>query len=385
MKLLTALAASGLYTRGMVTEVDAACTAALAIAEKLDDKEYQLRSLFVACCGLVYSGKHRAADELLKKFRDIADSTHNETAISEGSRLTAFAWHHMGRQAEAHRLLERVLEWYDSPRHRSQLSDNHVKGREGTRSLIASILWALGFPERALGEARKALNDAQESGHTLTVGYVLVFAFIPLSLHAGDLASAEEAMTTLQDSVAKHGLVLFEAMARGLHGALLLEQKNPAGLPILASALAQLEREHIGMRYSMFAGMYARGLLQFGRHAQALATVEDALEWSKAHDELWCLAELVRIKGDILATSDPFDSHAVCETLYLQAVEIARQQGTLFLELRAAKSLASLMRKQGKMEASESVLSAVYGKFSEGFEIVDMKEAQVLLESRSTK
>ena len=381
MKLYTALAASALYTRGMVSQVDAACTAALAIAEQLDDEEYQLRSLFAACCGLVYSGRHRAADELLQKFRSIANGTQNETAMSEGSRLTAFAWHHMGKQAEARRLLERVLEWYDSPHHRSQLSANHVSGREGTRSLMASVLWTLGCPERALTEARRALIDAQESGHTLTIGYVLVFAFVPLALSSGDLASAEDALIALQDAVAKHGLALFEAMARGLHGAFLVEKENPAGLPILFEALAQLEREHIGMRYPMFAGMYARGLLRFGDHARALAAIEDALAWSEAHEELWCISELVRIKGEILATHDELDPHGVSEALYVHAIEIAQQQGALFLELRAAKSLARLKLRQGKTAQVESVLSPVYDKFAEGCEIVDVKESRELLAS----
>jgi predicted ATPase/DNA-binding winged helix-turn-helix (wHTH) protein len=381
MKLYTALAASALYTRGMVSQVDAACTAALAIAERLDDKDYQLRSLFVACCGLVYAGKHRAADELLKKFRFIADTTQNEVAISEGKRLTAFAWHHMGKQAEARRLLEGVLEWYAAPFHQSQLSDNHVKGPEGTRSLMSSVLWIQGFPERALEEAKKARNDAQESGHTLTIGYVLVFAFIPIALYAGDLDSAEEALITLQDTVATHGLILFDAMTRGLHGALLLEKKNPAGLPILFDALAQLKREHIGMRYTMFAGIYAEGLLCFGRHVEARVMIEDALAWSKVHNELWCTPELIRIKGEILATSDGRDPHGVSETLYREAIQIAQQQGALFLELRAAKSLAHLKHRQGKVDQAESVLSAVYDKFTEGFAITDPKQARALLES----
>jgi hypothetical protein len=49
--------------------------------------------------------------------------------MSEGSRLKAFAWHHMGKQAEARKLLEGVLQWYAAPGHRSQLSDNHDVAR----------------------------------------------------------------------------------------------------------------------------------------------------------------------------------------------------------------------------------------------------------------
>jgi predicted ATPase len=165
-------------------------------------------------------------------------------------------------------------------------------------------------------------------------------------------------------------------MARGLHGAVRVEKDDPAGLAILSDALAQLEREHIGMRYPMFAGMYARGLLRFGRHAEALATIEEASERSDMHGELWCMPELMRIQGDILETSD----QRIAETLYRQAIDIARQQGALFHELRAAKSLARLKARQGETGQARSVLSAVYEKFTEGFDIADLKEARAMLD-----
>ena len=319
MKLYTALAASSLYTRGMVSQFDAAWTEALAIAERLGDTEYQLRSLFAGCCGLVYAGRHRAADELLQKFRLIAVSTHNELAVSEADRLTAFAWHHMGRQPEAERLIAGVLDRYTAPRQRSQFSDNHVNKRDGTRSLLSSILWMRGCPDRALEEARHARRDAEHDGHALTIGYVLVFAFIPIALFTGDLRSAEEALRTLRDSVAKHGLALFDAMARGLHGALLIETENRSGLPILRDALTQLDREHSGMRYTMFAGIYARGLLRFGYIGEAQTTIERALDRSRMYDELWYLPELIRIHGDILDAADDRESAATDVSLRVRA------------------------------------------------------------------
>ncbi|MDR5825705.1 hypothetical protein [Caballeronia sp. LZ043] len=298
-------------------------------------------------------------------------------AISEGSRLTAFAWHHMGRQAEARRLLAGVLEAFDAQCRQSRLSDNHVNGREGTRSLMASVLWFQGCAERALEEAYRARRDAEASGHTLTIGYVLVFAFIPLSFYAGDLDAAEEALDILQDCVAKNGLALFDAMARGLHGALLIERNERQGLTILSDALAQLEREHLGMRQTLFAGLYAHGLSRFGRHAEAQAVIDDALARAKQHDELWNLPELLRIAGEIRAASGSGDA----EGLFKQALEVARQQGALFFELRAAKSLARYKHAQGESGHARALLSEVCERFPPGCAIVDVREARALLDS----
>jgi predicted ATPase/DNA-binding winged helix-turn-helix (wHTH) protein len=380
MKLYTALAASAMYTRGMVSQFDTAWATALAIAEQLGDKEYQLRSLFAACCGRVYAGKHRAADELLKKFCLVANTSNNAVAVSDGARLTGFAWHHMGKHHEARQNLEGVLDRYVAPRRPSQLSHHHVDGCDGSRTILSSILWLQGFPERALQTALTARNDAQAGGHALTIGYVLVFASIPIALYTGEIVAAEEALITLRDNVAKHGLVIFDAMAHCLKGALLLEQGDPVGLSVLSDALAQLEREHIGLRYPMYAGMYAFGLLRFGRQSEARETIDAALEWSNANCELWCVPELMRIKSEILNAADVLDSKGECEALHMQAIELARRQGALSFELRAVISLARLKHRQRRTDQAQPLLSAAYEKFTEGFTTSDLKEARTLLD-----
>lgn len=379
MKLFTALAAAAMYTCGMGSEVDAAWTSALAIAEKLDDMEYQLRALFAGLCALVYEGKHRAADTLLQRYRAVAAEAANAVAITDGDRLTAFAWQHMGKLAEARQHLERALGRHVEPHERSQLSRFHVDWRGGSRTILTNILWLQGFPEQALHTANEARIDVQASGHALTSGYFLVLALVPLALNVGDLIMAEAMLKVLQEHVAEHGLLIFDAMARCLHGALLLERKDPTGLVILSNALDRYQHEHIGLRYSMYLGIYARGLLSFGRDAQAREAIENALVWSDANEELWYMPELLRIKGEILEAADTFDTQGLSGQLYQEAIAVARRQGALSWELRASTSLARLAHRLGAEHAA-ALLLPVYEKFSEGFETADLKTARALLD-----
>ena len=46
---------------------------------------------------------------------------------------------------------------------------------------------------------------------------------------------------------------------------------------------------------------------------------------------------------------------------------------------RAAMSLARLWRDQGKRDEARELLAPVYGRFTEGFDTVDLKEAKALL------
>jgi predicted ATPase len=68
------------------------------------------------------------------------------------------------------------------------------------------------------------------------------------------------------------------------------------------------------------------------------------------------------------------------EACFLQALDLARQQGAKSWELRAVMSLSRLWLQQGKKAEVQQLLAGVYGWFTEGFETVDLKEAKALLE-----
>ncbi|WP_109476296.1 winged helix-turn-helix domain-containing protein [Paraburkholderia sp. C35] len=381
MKLYEALAASTLYTCGMVPTVESAWKSALDIAEALGDKEYYLRALFVACCGLVYAGELPVIDEFLQKFRLVASSIGNAVAISDGDRLTAYTLHRIGKQVEARQCLERMLARDVAARQRSQLSHFHVDWRNAARTILTNVLWLQGFPEQALKTAQSAREDAQAIGHGLTLGYVLVLASVPLAFYLGDLHAAEEALEVLQAHLARRGLVIYDPMARCLQGALLIQRKDPSGLLIMSDALDQHRREHFIIRYPMYMGMFAQGLLSFDRHAEARAAIDEALVWSDAHDERWCMPELLRIKGDIVQAMDVRGEPEPSESYYRRAMEMAREQNALSWELRAATSLARCLAEARQMDRARALLASVYDRFTEGFDTPDLRAARVLLDS----
>ena len=72
MQLHAALAASGMSTRGVVSEIGAAWTPALEIAESLDNAEYQLRALWGLWSFRISGGQHCVALTLAQKFHTVA-------------------------------------------------------------------------------------------------------------------------------------------------------------------------------------------------------------------------------------------------------------------------------------------------------------------------
>jgi predicted ATPase len=71
---------------------------------------------------------------------------------------------------------------------------------------------------------------------------------------------------------------------------------------------------------------------------------------------------------------------AVAEEHFLQALDVARRQGALYWELRCTTSLASLWHDQGRNQEALALLSAVYDRFTEGFETADLRSAKTVLD-----
>ena len=113
-----------------------------------------------------------------------------------------------------------------------------------------------------------------------------------------------------------------------------------------------------------------------GRHREALATLEEALAISDQTGARNWDAELHRLKGEIAM----LDDQKLAEQCFLRALEIAQSQEAKSLELRAASSLARLLRSQGKPGEARSVLAPVYAWFTEGFDTGDLIEAKALLD-----
>jgi predicted ATPase len=108
----------------------------------------------------------------------------------------------------------------------------------------------------------------------------------------------------------------------------------------------------------------------------ASGILDEALRKIRARGENWFEAELVRRRGLLSRDRDP----ATAETLFLEAIDIARGQQAKLWELRAAASLARRRRDQGLHAEARDLLAPVYGWFTEGFDTQDLKEAKALLD-----
>jgi predicted ATPase len=93
--------------------------------------------------------------------------------------------------------------------------------------------------------------------------------------------------------------------------------------------------------------------------------------------------EFLRLRGELLLLQTAPATVEPSEDLFRQALDFAHQQGALSWELRAAMSLARLLRDQRHPSDAIACLEPVYRRFTEGFGTADLIAAKQLLDGLS--
>ena len=106
----------------------------------------------------------------------------------------------------------------------------------------------------------------------------------------------------------------------------------------------------------------------------ALRTIDDALQANP--QELFLRPETLRVRGELRLRQG--DS-GLAEADFREAISLAQKLSAKAWELRAATSLARLLRDNNRRDEAHAMLAEIYNWFTEGFDTADLKDAKALL------
>jgi len=296
--------------------------------------------------------------------------------------MIAISHHNLGNQQSARCHIERALAESASPGHERQFIRLQLDPRVTARVHLARILWLQGFHDRAMREAQHSVDDARATEHAISFSYALHRAACPVTLWNGDLAAAGHYADMLLDHAKRHALVHWQLYGWGYQGAVAIRRGDAAtGLRLLRSCFEELGETGItAPRFMRFAAVdMAVGLGGAGQTAEAFAAIDDAIARAERTEELWQIAEFLRVKGELVLLQGATPEATAAEDYFQQALDWARRQGALSWELRAAASLARLLRDQDRSADAIACLQPIYDRFTEGFSTADLITAKQLL------
>jgi tetratricopeptide (TPR) repeat protein len=323
-------------------------------------------------------GDFHTALAFAQRSEAIAAEAADPVGIAEAHSILGISRHLEGSTLRAHAHLKAAL----APVLPSQGANTFRFGfdyRNRARIAFARNLWLEGFPEQAVSVAGETLKEAETLSHPISLCIALIRA-VPVYIWAGDLAAADVAINKFIAQADQYSLAPYQAVGRGVKGELSIKRgETETGIALVHCALEALH----GLRYELlttaFNSALVEGLTMRGRFEDALTAITETVALVERNGDLFMMPELLRLKGNVLASS-PFADVDVCRNYFRRSLELAREQGALAWELRAATSLALLPAERERPGEAHGALSSVCDRFTEGFESRDLKRAKSVLE-----
>jgi predicted ATPase len=305
---------------------------------------------------------------------------------------------HVGEFTLALDHYEKALSFYDPDHHLDDAFLNVQNPGVAMRCFAAWSLWFLGQPDQAVERIHEAVNLARDLSEPHGLAQALFFAAVLHQLRREERKAQEDAEAAIAVS-REHGLALYQAMSTATRGwALILQEHQEEGIAQMGEGLAAHRLTGAEVILPHFLALLVEAFAKAGQVEEGLRVLDEALAVVHRNGERYYLAELYRIKGELLllqatnqrltraaaggqAVLDPRAAQA--EECFHQSIKIARQQKAKSWELRAVMSLARLYQDQHKRAEAHGLLERIYSSFTEGFDTADLREAKALLDDLS--
>jgi predicted ATPase/DNA-binding winged helix-turn-helix (wHTH) protein len=347
------------------SKIREAFDAASRRATLLGDKDYEFDILIGQSQAQSAIGDYAALDDVAKRVLSVGRALGRPDAQLYYLRIMALSGQLLGALPQAEDYVARA---YEDP----QIARGLLAGDGFTsdpmlfiQSLDARLRWSRGAFDQALSLVASVLEDAATLGHLPTYNYVLR-TLSPIAVWAGDPAFINGPLERFLRAGEDRNLAYRSAWRTFLHW----------GVRARVEGWSVQSARMVLARSGLTCGNSVRELLAtFHPGFLTDEMLGKALDGRLG----WCAAEMLRAAG---VGHESQGQYAQAELRYRAALALARQQGALAWELRAAVSLYDLMVRQGGGQAEHSTLAEIYGRFTEGFGAEDMIGAASRLRAR---
>jgi len=151
------------------------------------------------------------------------------------------------------------------------------------------------------------------------------------------------------------------------------------GVALIRQAIVGLAA--IGTHNDFYTMFLTESQALSGAIGDALETIEQILQPNRPDANKAIRPEAFRLRGELQTKQG---RGTAAEADFRTALTLARSMCAKAWELRAATSLAWLLRDTGRRDEASTMLAEIYNWFTEGFDTPDLKEAKALLDELAT-
>ena len=363
-------------------EVEQTYARALALGEQLNNPQASFTSAWGMWRLQFARGDMKAGREYALKCQQASASLTDPVA----SLGTAFAlganYLFNGDCSAAATHLEHSMELYRGMENKSGLA---VFGQDPGLSSLCYLAWArwlLGFPDQALAPCEESVKLARHIGKPVFIAIATGFAGLTYSMR-GDISKLTEYAEECHAICEQHEFRQWAAMSNiMLAYAYSHRAEHDRAIALAESGLNEKLALQSYIACPWFCYLSAEVYLAAGRLPEALEVARRGIDFSARGAERFFESENHRIQGVILS-NDPGENQDKIESHFNNALQLARNQRAISLELRAAASSARFAVEHGMGNSALELLRPIYDSFTEGFDTLDLIEAKALIEELS--
>jgi tetratricopeptide (TPR) repeat protein len=351
MRLNIALGMFSHNTNGPLGGRTSAIERAIEAGRRLNQPGYEVEPLISLATAHLGAGEHLLSIEVSNRAIQLGRDAGLPMAVLAAERVLAQAHHFNGDQVTSAETARRVI---DHPAVKLPLTYNltPVDRHVSMRIILARIFWIRGRFE----EAQRLLQDtvviARNDG-AFSLCPTLAFCAIPIALWNGDDVEAQRLNLLLTEEAKRYTLGYWQHWADAFDVALRVRAGEQDLRPALSDSL----------QFETLATLSPR-----------LLTPEAAARATRG----WCAPEILRAQGEWLLSQRAPGAAREAEALFQEAVNMAQSQGALAWQLRAATSLARLV----KTRAARESLAEALGQCQQGLRTADMTSATAVLDTQ---
>jgi len=255
---------------------------------------------------------------------------------------------------------------------------------------LSWLYWLLGYPDKALWLSRRLLTRVRELGNLNIIAFTLGFSTCLIHAFRREFGELQEWVQELIVLSTENKFALYQAWGKMFLGRAQVEHGEvEAGLDNLRQGLAEYQATGQKMSLSLLLLMFAEAYGESGQPEEGLQEIERALVFIEESGERFAEVEVLRVKGELLSQrhhqiledGEGGEIDLQVEECFRRAIEVAGEQGAKSWQLRGVISLAHLLQRQSREAEAIALLEEITAWFTEGWDTVDMKEAQALLDT----
>jgi len=365
-------------------EVEAAYSRARELTARLAKPAAQIPVLLGLYRFYAAAAKLQQAREVVERMMDVANASGDSNHIFYAHSAMGAPLLHLGLFEEAVEHLEAATHAYDPDKH----ADRALYSTFAPGGWLALAYWLLGEPEKALEANRVARQIAERERSPFAIAYVESLTAW-LHQYRGDAEAVKRHAEAAVEVARAHDFRLWLAVGAMFRAWAVVALGDPEqGLPQLKGTIEKYRRTGAELNLPHFLGILADAYRCAKDAGAGLDVIDEALAIAaKNQDRCW-EPELLRLKGELLlvahGATGAFVTDAMrvdARTHFERAIELAAQQRSRSLQLRAALSLARILAAGGDRDDGRRVVADALGSLPAGLRTPDVDEARLLIEA----